>query len=249
MRDKYNLNTLPPGVEEDYGNIGDFVDTSKKDSVKASVAIPGMAPEDRVESSSAIPGLEFHSTTDIQVDLKKKQPFSKPIPKSFQSSWNTDNAPDSDRGTKRPYEAGAGRGGQVSGLGPEIMAPMSSGPGSGSIPLAMLQQQAASIVAKGQIIPLLPASPLYHSLSGGEAAIKDVLVRELNIGSSGGGGGGGFSSIPGPAFNVNPQGGQSFGGFNQQGGGAGNFGGNSFGGGGGGNRRQNWDRGGRNNRI
>merc|ERR1711982_6743 len=111
-------------------------------------------------------------------DLKKKQPFSKPIPKSFQSSWNTDNAPDSDRGTKRPYEAGAGRGGQVSGLGP------------GSIPLAMLQQQAASIVAKGQIIPLLPASPLYHSLSGGEAAIKDVLVREPNIGSSGGGGGG-----------------------------------------------------------
>jgi len=250
MRDKYNLNTLPPGVEEDYGNIGDFVDTSKKDSVKASVAIPGMAPEDRVESSTAIPGLEFHSTTDLQVDLKKKQPFSKPIPKSFQSSWNTDNAPDSDRGTKRPYEAGAGRGGQVPGLGPENLAPMASGPGTGSIPLALLQQQAASIVAKGQIIPLLPASPLYHSLSGGEAAIKDVLVRELNIGSSGGGGGGGFSSIPGPAFNVNPQGGQNFGGFNQQGGGAGNFGGNSFGGGGGGgNRRQNWDRGGRNNRI
>ena len=27
MRDKYNLNTLPAGVEEDTGNIGDINDT------------------------------------------------------------------------------------------------------------------------------------------------------------------------------------------------------------------------------
>ena len=26
MRDKYNLNTLPPGVEEDSGNLGDLHD-------------------------------------------------------------------------------------------------------------------------------------------------------------------------------------------------------------------------------
>ena len=61
MRDKYNLNTLPPGMEEDYGNIGDSVEIKVKESVKDNVAIPGMAPEDRVESSTAIPGLDFHS--------------------------------------------------------------------------------------------------------------------------------------------------------------------------------------------
>ena len=245
MRDKYNLNTLPPGMEEDYGNIGDSVDTKKQDSVKDSITIPGMAPEDRVESSTAIPGLDFHSPVDLQMEMKKKQPFSKPIPKSFQASWNTDNAPDSERGTKRSYDGGAGRGGQVSGPGQE--APMSGpGPATGSIPLAMLQQQAASIVAKGQIVPILQASPLHRSLIGGETAIKDVLMRELNIGSSSSGG---FSSIPGPAFNVIPQGGgQNFGGFNQQSVGSGNFGGNNFGGVGS-NRRQNWDRGGRNNRM
>ena len=26
MRDKYNLNTLPPGHEEEYGNLGTFLD-------------------------------------------------------------------------------------------------------------------------------------------------------------------------------------------------------------------------------
>ena len=115
-----------------------------------------------------------------------------------------------------------------------------------SSPFGMLQQQAASIVAKGQIVPILQASPLHRSLIGGETAIKDVLMRELNIGSSSSGG---FSSIPGPAFNVIPQGGgQNFGGFNQQSVGSGNFGGNNFGGVGS-NRRQNWDRGGRNNRM
>ena len=54
-----------------------------------------------------------------------------------------------------------------------------------AIPLAILQQQAMAIVAKGQIIPILPSSPLFHSIHGGENAIKDVLVRELNIGSQG----------------------------------------------------------------
>ena len=69
MRDKYNLNTLPPGVEEDYGNIGDSVtDTKNNDSSSREVSIPGMAPEDRVESTTVIPGLDFsHSPADTQV--------------------------------------------------------------------------------------------------------------------------------------------------------------------------------------
>merc|ERR1712240_723040 len=58
------------------GNIGDSVEIKVKESVKDNVAIPGMAPEDRVESSTAIPGLDFHSPVDIQAE-KKKQPFSK----------------------------------------------------------------------------------------------------------------------------------------------------------------------------
>ena len=117
---------------------------------------------------------------------------------------------------------------------------MSGGP---AIPLAVLQQQGACIVAKGQIIPILPGSPLSHSVLGGEAAIKDVLMRELNIGSPAPGG---FPAAPGGSgFNMSQQGaGGNFGGFPNQGG-AGNFGGNNFVG----NRRQNWDRGGRNNRM
>ena len=246
MRDKYNLNTLPPGLEEDYGNIGDAVDEKiHPEAVKDNVAIPGMAPEDRVESSSTvIPGLDFQSPAEVYREDKKKQPFSKPIPKSFQNSWNTENAPESDRGVKRTFDGagGAGRGSQLPGHSQEGSRKENKPPaGAGAIPLAMLQQQATSIVAKGQIIPILPASPLYHSLLGGENAVKDVLVRELNIGSQGG--------FPGSGFGMNqpqPGPGQNFGGG---GGGGGNFSGNNFGG----NRRQNWDRGGggggRNNRM
>ena len=248
MRDKYNLNTLPPGLEEDYGNIGDAVDDkAHPEAVKDNVAIPGMAPEDRVESSTVIPGLDFHTPADVQREEKKKQPFSKPIPKSFQASWNTDNAPENERGVKRTFEnaAGAGRGSQLPGLSQEGSRKENKPPGAGAIPLAILQQQAMAIVAKGQIIPILPSSPLFHSIHGGENAIKDVLVRELNIGSQGPQGG--FPVPPGggaggPGYNMN-QGGQNFGGYPQ--GGGGNFPGNNFGG----NRRQNWDRGGRNNRM
>lgn len=247
MRDKYNLNTLPPGQEEDYGNIGDSVESSFQESTKDSISIPGMAPEDRVESSISIPGLDFHSPADLHAESKKKQPFSKPIPKSFQASWNTDSDRDSERGVKRTFD-GAGSGGRGSqapghsqeGSRKENKPPVSGGP---AIPLAVLQQQGACIVAKGQIIPILPGSPLSHSVLGGEAAIKDVLMRELNIGSPAPGG---FPAAPGGSgFNMSQQGaGGNFGGFPNQGG-AGNFGGNNFGG----NRRQNWDRGGRNNRM
>jgi hypothetical protein len=74
MRDKYNLNTLPPGHEEDYGNIADLAAgggvggglSSAMESRSGSLLpgfggppphaaapvlpiIPGMAPEDKVQ--------------------------------------------------------------------------------------------------------------------------------------------------------------------------------------------------------
>jgi polyadenylation factor subunit 2 len=82
MRDKYNLNTLPPGQEEDYGNLGD---SAIGDSLsQSSVSIPGMGPEDRVSGHTAIPGLDFQGPGQDPEAGRKKQPFSKPIPRSFQ---------------------------------------------------------------------------------------------------------------------------------------------------------------------
>merc|ERR1711892_1201282 len=123
-------------------------------------------------------------------------------------------------------------------------------PPSTTLPLAMLQQQATAIVARGQIIPVLPGSALYDSIMGGEGGIKEVLAREFDIGSGGGQGASG-----GAEFGMGGGGGDGGGfGGNQGLGGPGgreerNFGGmgGREGGGNFGNRRQNnWDRGGRN---
>ena len=250
MRDKYNLNTLPPGQEEDYGNIGDLVEGSQQ-GMASSVTIPGMAPEDRVEglATSSIPGLDFHGPVDPVSD-RKKQPFSKPIPKSFQANWDTESA-EQERGVKRTF--GGQEGGGVGGSGSAGVGRGTLGhghsmegsrkenkPPSTTLPLAMLQQQATAIVARGQIIPVLPGSPLYHSIMGGEAGIKEVLAREFNIGAGGGQGGFGMGGGGGIGGNIGMggQGGRddrNFGGMGGREGG--NFG----------NRRQNnWDRGGRN---
>jgi polyadenylation factor subunit 2 len=71
MRDKYNLNTLPPGQEEDYGNIADLAGGGGHSTAMegrsggtgsllpgmgalphvALPIIPGMAPEDKVPCS------------------------------------------------------------------------------------------------------------------------------------------------------------------------------------------------------
>jgi hypothetical protein len=37
------------------------------------------------------------------------------------------------------------------------------------------------VVARGQVIPVLPGSPLYQSIVGGEAAIRDVLHRSSQL--------------------------------------------------------------------
>merc|ERR1712223_1376788 len=78
MRDKYNLNTLPPGHEEEYGNLGDaaiegLVGTKSVEQ-PSSVTIPGMGPEDKVQSGMTIPGLDFQGPPDLETG-RKKQPF------------------------------------------------------------------------------------------------------------------------------------------------------------------------------
>ena len=90
-------------------------------------------------------------------------------------------------------------------------------PGGQPVSLSHLQAQATAIVAKGQIIPLLPGSALFHAIQGGEAGVREVLAREFNIGppNGGGGGGGGSNSNFGPGGN-----------FGMASGGGGNFGGN-----------------------
>jgi len=243
MRDKYNLNTLPPGQEEDYGNIGDLVETNQP-TVNNSVTIPGMAPEDRVEgfASSSIPGLDFHAPEDPVVTDRKKQPFSKPIPKSFQANWNTDTG--DERGVKRAFggqdnAGGFGRGTIGPGHSQEGSRKENKPPPNSTIPLALLQQQATAIVARGQIIPVVQGSDLYHSIMGGDTSIKEVLARDFNIGQGNGpgnygaGGFGGFGGNQGMGLGRDDR---NFG-NNNMGGRDGNFG----------NRRQNnWDRGNRN---
>jgi len=303
MRDKYNLNTLPPGHEEEYGNLGDAAIEglvgAKSVEQPSSVTIPGMGPEDKVQSGMTIPGLDFQGPPDLETG-RKKQPFSKPIPRSFQNSWNDSNG-EPDRGTKRTFgerDGGAhgGPGGQHGGphggpFGPqggggpgynmegdmggaisrkENVAP--TGPGAQPIPLGQLQTAATAIVAKGQIIPVLPGSALFHAIQGGENAVRDVLARDFGIGGQQQGGHqqgqGGHQGPPPGGFQGGGGGGGNFGG-GPQGGGGNNYGGpgmgggpNNFGGmqGGGrdernfggnrgdfgGNRRGHWERGGRN---
>jgi len=174
MRDKYNLNTLPAGQEEDYGNTE--VGAPER-------SIPGMAPEDRVEGDArlSIPGLDFSGPSLDPLIDQRKLPFAKPIPENFQSNWNKAGA-EPDRGVKRSFGEREGSGhrggpGQAQDNRKENVPPMNS------ISLQQLQQEATAIVAKGQIIPIVPGSPLYHAIVNGEGPIKDILSREFNIGA------------------------------------------------------------------
>jgi hypothetical protein len=98
MRDKYNLNTLPPGVMPEDAELLDDHHAPN---------IPGMGPEDKVEaeggdgqlgqsslsllSAGMIPGLDVEP---LAQDVKpiKKVPYAKPIPRHFQAQWNESSA-------------------------------------------------------------------------------------------------------------------------------------------------------------
>ena len=67
MRDKVNLDTLPPGQVEDYGNLGDLV----TEQSYLGAWVPDMALEGRVEglASSSIQGLDFHRPSKDSLKL------------------------------------------------------------------------------------------------------------------------------------------------------------------------------------
>ncbi len=166
MRDKYNLNTNPIGFDVDDVATADASNTSE-----AVTSIPGMMdPEDISRSSSSrqdyssVPPLqEEHSAVKVREHTpeehhqhynrgggNKKTPYSKPIPQSFQASWN-------DMGST-----------------PAALRP----PPPGSISLMELQKSATAVVAFGNVFPVLAGSDLYMSIGQGENAVREVLRKE-----------------------------------------------------------------------
>lgn len=87
MRDKYNLNTLPAGLQGlEECEIDDH-----------NITIPGMGPEDKIDFTESltadrgfIPGLDLDTSSlpDNKDKKDKKVPYSKPIPRNFQAQWN-----------------------------------------------------------------------------------------------------------------------------------------------------------------
>lgn len=106
MRDKYNLNTLPRGQDEN----------NEYDEPSTGLVIPGMGMEYSFNESAeglvvegvaenddtpVIPGLDFGSSDDNktspgaqpQAQNQRKVPFSKPIPRQFQQQWMESKQP------------------------------------------------------------------------------------------------------------------------------------------------------------
>lgn len=93
---------------------------------------------------------------------KKKLPYSKPIPKSFQASWKEAPPPNAHYdGPQAAYGGGMNE--------------------PGTISLQELQHQATAVVAFGNVYPVLAGSNLYMSILSGEVAVKDVLRSEFLI--------------------------------------------------------------------
>lgn len=87
MRDKYNLNTLPAGLQG----------LEECEIDEHNITIPGMGPEDKIDFTESltadkgfIPGLDLDTSNlpDNRKDKDKKVPYSKPIPRNFQAQWN-----------------------------------------------------------------------------------------------------------------------------------------------------------------
>lgn len=148
MRDKYNLNTLPPGVQDDH-------------DLDEPAVIPGMGPEDKVEifpsdTDKVIPGLDL-DTTLIPMDFEKKVkkvPYSKPIPRNFQAQWN--HGPNSDDAATEAL----------------TQALVESVPGA--IPLQQITPSAIFIY--GKLIGVEPGSKLEKAISDGPIALKKYIA-------------------------------------------------------------------------
>ena len=186
MRDKYNLNTMPASAA-DADDVAGVADSNQIPM------IPGMAPEDRVE----IPGVSsdlsrvppplnlgnhhqnpntipLRSQPEIEIDHggRKKMPYSKPIPKNFQNSWNDINSgppPSAQHPGSHPMHPQHPHQQQNN---PDFIPP-------DCLSLQDLQRQATAIVAHSNVFPVLPGSNLFMSIVGGEYAVKEVLSREF----------------------------------------------------------------------
>lgn len=148
MRDKYNLNTLPPGVQDDH-------------DMEEPAIIPGMGPEDKVEifstdTDKVIPGLDL-DTTLIPMDFDKKVkkvPYSKPIPRNFQAQWN--HGPSADDSTT------------------EALTQVLVESVPGAIPLQQITPSAIFIY--GKLIPVELGSKLEKAIVDGPIALKRYIA-------------------------------------------------------------------------
>lgn len=147
MRDKYNLNTLPLGVQDDH-------------DLEEPAVIPGMGPEDKVEIFSSdtdkvIPGLDL-DTTFVPMDFEKKVkkvPYSKPIPRNFQAQWN--HGPSVDEAT-------------------EVLTQVLVESVPGAVPLQQITPSA--IVIYGKLIPVEPGSKLEKAITEGPLSLKRFIA-------------------------------------------------------------------------
>lgn len=148
MRDKYNLNTLPPDIQDDH-------------DLDEPAILPGIGPEDKVEifssnTDKAIPGLDLDTTfVPIEFEKKvKKVPFSKPIPRNFQARWN--HGPTAD-------EAAA-----------EALTQVLAENLPGAIPLSEITPTAIFIY--GKLITVEAGSKLEKAITEGISALKKYIA-------------------------------------------------------------------------
>ena len=212
MRDKYNLNTMPQGQEEENSAAGNASTENNSQGASANSFIPGMGPEDRVEGAQIpppanyensesndsgnpynnIPGFDNMSENNVnESHEKRKTPFSKPIPRNFQASWNALNNQQQQQQQPTynmmppppqmhqqqqvvsPWAAGA----------PPLQQQQQQQPPqqqqSEYMSLNDLQRQTTAVVALGRVLPVLPGSNLHSAIAMGERAVKDVIRNEL----------------------------------------------------------------------
>ena len=126
-----------------------------------------------------------------QDQKNKKTPYSKPIPKNFQNSWNdigsgapppmlhTNMGPPGGVGMPPPPGGPGGPMGQDGPPGPPNFGPQGGPLPPGCISLQELQRQATAVVAFGNVYPVLPGANLFMSIMNGEMAVKECLRNEF----------------------------------------------------------------------
>ncbi|KAL0277592.1 UNVERIFIED_CONTAM: hypothetical protein PYX00_004826 [Menopon gallinae] len=175
MRDKYNLNTLPPSLPGMEDNEIEDTDT-----------IPGMAPEDRVEvpavgdslslfkdesSDAIIPGLEddFMDPEMKKKKTTKKQPYAKPIPKNFVAQWNETGLT-----AEEEEEASEGYGSEsvLDPINQIINKFIEQQPGVKKLE----ELEPTAVVVFGKVLPVRPGQRLYKKIFKGREALNKYIL-------------------------------------------------------------------------